>query len=476
MAKSFDQIINDVVAGITSAIGPVDARVGSVLRDAILAPLSNEISKLYSENESVSLNQGVASIDLDNNTAVERLASNYGISRSLGIRASGDVRFYVQNLTGTDSITVPVFTTVSTPAPESITYKTSATKVITTANYDSNLKAFFVDIPVICDYYGTKGNVLAGTIIVETLGNVDGVINLNDFTNGVDEQTNEEIVSIVQSTARGNVGTEFGYDSIIRNNFNVSDVVVITPSSPDTIGGQNLGITDIIVQTGTTAIAEESLIFVSESVTTEYTPLSKPFISVYQITGIKTVDGSETVVPLEYGATGDYEFIRDTSSVYAYSYQDLSKIYFHIRPSLELDRNSYLTIKYYYAMDVNSVQAFLSTPEQNAIGSNVLVKSAIPVEVGVSAGINIVYGYDLNAVVPSVIAALQEYLNLKTIGDSVQSSDLIATIAGVEGVESVNVATFKMYISTEPLVNVSNVATSNRQYIKYYNATINVES
>ena len=475
MAKSFEQILNDIITRVNQTIGEVDTRVGTVTRDAILAPVSSELSTVYTEVETGFGNISVQTVDLTDNAAVDRLAQNYGISRRAGARSTGNVRFYTSNLAPTEAIEIPVFTQVSTNSTPIVTFKTLATKILNTATYDTSLQAYYVDVPVLCDLSGASGNVAAGTIVLEDMRGIDGVTNPQDFTNGSDEQSNEDLVETIKATARGNVGTQYGYESLIRNNFVVGDVKVITPDSADTIGGWDAGYSDVIIQTASEIVAEDMVPFISSSETTEIIPILKPMTSVYEISGTGATAGIETPVVLAEGLTGDYELVVDKGSVYAYGTSSLSKVILHPRPEINLKPNSILSFKYYYQDLINSIDLFLKQPENKIVGSSVLVKSGVPVPVLITAGIKVVPGYTQSDVISRATLAIQSFLDSFLLGQAVQSSDVVSVISSTEGVDSVNIATFKMSIASEPTTYVSALNPSTRQYLIYGSATIQVE-
>lgn len=461
MAKSFDEIITGIVDTIKNTIGNVDTRVGTILRDAILSPISFEFSNTYSNIEEVSNNQGINTAAKQSDAALENLAANYGLSRFVGSPATGSVRFlrYSQPTSTTE---IPVNTKVYTELSDvRISFSTTSLVYLTpTALQDEETGAYYVDCPIVCDQVGAVGNVSAGGISYVDLTGIDGVYNPEDTSSGKDVQTNEELVSTIVATARGNIGTRTGYDALVRSNFGVSDVEIISGRDADAVRSQYGGSIDIIVLDENETAATESFVFVDALTTTELVPSIKPLVNVVQIMGKNDLDEDVNLVP-----GTDYEIFYDTYSVNRRSIYETSKIVLHISSFTPL-AGSILTVQYTYNANVGNIQSFLEQEENKVLGSDVMVKLGIEVLANVAASITTFPGYSKDSVKQDVEAALVNHFNAFLLDDDVQDSDVIATIANVSGVDSVDVGSFVLSRTSNPGVPLAEISASKQQFIR----------
>ena len=479
MAQGFDTTINNLIAGITAAVGPVDTRVGTVLRDAILAPAAFEFTNVYDNLDVVSANQGVNTASLQSDAALENLASNYGLSRFAGSYATGSVRFlrYTQPTT---NIEIPVGTKVYTELSSvRVSFSTLATVYLTPSSpTEVSTGAYYVDCAVSCDDLGDIGNVVAGGISYVELVGIDAVYNPNETTSGKNVQTNEQLVSTIESTARGNVGTRTGYESIVRTNFSVEDVKIISGRDADAVRAQYGGTVDVIVLDEAQTPVTESFVFVNTATTTELVPTFKPLMGVSSITGTGVTGVDNVDVVLNEGATADFEVAYDTYSINRRSSIESSKVLLHYDAAAHGDtpllEGSLLNTEYLYTANVPNIQNFFASDDNNVLGSDVMVKAGIEIPVNVTANIKIFPGYNSTSMVTSVTAALTTFFNSLLLDADIQASDVIAAIANVTGVDSVDITTFSLARVSNPGVPLQEILVNRQEYVRMQNAYITV--
>lgn len=466
MAQSFDDTINNLVANAPSG---VDTRVGTVLRDAILSPVASEFTNVYTNIDTVSANQSVATAASQSDTDLENLAANFGLSRTIGTHSSTTCRLYRYSQPSS-SIIIPQGTKVYTELSSSrVAFSTQATVTLSpTSPTDEDNGAYYVDCAVVCDDAGSAGNVAIGAISYIEFTGIDFVSNLTEATGGREAQTNEELAATIEATARGNSGTRTGYEALVRTNFSVADVQVISARDSDSVRAQYGGAIDVIVLDETKTAQTEAFSFVSPTATSLIIPTFKPLIGVIQITGYDTGDNQ---VVLQPGV--DYDVVLDTYSINRRSDEESSKILLHITSFTPQD-NTLLTVDYYYSASIPNIQTFLNLDENKVFGSNVLVKMGIEIPVNVTAKVSLLPGYNSTSVIDNVQTALSNHFNGLLLGDDVQSSDVIAVIAGVAGVDSVDVSTFLFARASAPAVSLSEVAANRQEYIRLNTATITV--
>ena len=464
MAQSFTDIVTRLITNLKNAMPGIDTRVGTVLRDSFLTPEATEFLDAYNTIDVVSANQGVNTASQQSDGSLENLAANYGISRYTGSYASGAVSFYRFNAP-TETIAIPAGTIVYTDMTAGrVTFRTLSTVNLTaTSDFDPALGAYYVDAVVTCEIVGALGNVTAGGIVFTSVAGIDGVTNKNDTSGGKDLQTNDELVALIQSTAQGNLGTRTGYESMVRDNFAVDDVKIITPDDIDYARTRTVGAVDVTVLSGNRTPISESFPFVSPAVTNYIVPTYLPLFSVSQITGTG-VSGAITLVEGE-----DYDVVYDTYSDYRRSVEEKSRINIHgtTGPTgTNLINNSMLDVSYNTSALVTNIQAFLEREENKVIGADLLVKMGIEIPTLVEATVKIIPGYTTTVVQSDIETTLAAYFNALLLDDDVQASDVITVIGNVAGVDSVNVETFKFALVSAPTVPVEEVTAGKQEYIR----------
>lgn len=327
MSKSAEEIIGDIVAQITATIGTVDTRTDTVLMEAILSPVANQLEGAYAESDVVLANQSIASPEGISTSAMAALAANFGVIPSAGSPASGVVRFS-RYVTPPTPIPIPVGSIVSSvTSSDELSFNTLVSASLSaSSNVDPVSGDYYVDVAVIATSTGSAGNVAAGSITSFSIAGIDSVTNLNAFSGGEDAQTNTQVASIIEARATGNMGTKGGYISLVQSNFVVDDVAVVGPLDPDAVR-TNPGAVDIIIQS---TLFVENIDVIPASVTT-YTPIFLPLTafqplvitgtgtSLQEITDTFTVSGNSITlsqVPLTFPVPTAY----DNTAVAALTY------------------------------------------------------------------------------------------------------------------------------------------------------------
>ena len=451
--KTFNEILASIIANISAAIAArIDTRIGTVLRDAILAPIASAIADLYSFVNVVSLDQSVSTYT--SSTALDAIAANYGLSRASGTAATGNVRFYVMRRP-TRAISIPFGTKVyATSVTPSLTFTTLQSVQIEDINsgvffQESNSNSpyygyYYVAVDVICSTTGSNGNLAAGALSVTDLQTVEGVDNPLPTLNGTDALTDAQLQSLIVSTSRGNIGTVYGYQSMVDANFSFTDTAVIPYDDPQAVRGALSSAVDIIILSNSAQPVTESF---------PYSPVITPSRQPVQ---------SVTAVTLNGTAVG-YTVNQDTSSVYAGSEgarTTISVTGSHLATDI-------VQISYTYNPDVSSVQSFFDLPTNKVLGSNVMVKQATRVLVGIHADIYALAGYSLSTILPAAQANIVNLFNGLLLGGSVQKTDIINVIYSVPGVDYVDTGTLQLVpkVGTEWGTDEEEVTALKRQVV-----------
>ena len=465
MAKSFDDIMTDITGYVNANIGTVDTRVGTVLREAILGPVANELVDVYAQLDQIQQNQTISSPESISSDAMNGIAANFGLTKFGGTASSGYVQFYRFNMP-TGSIFIPAGTKVFTSSTgDSMYFSTlNAATLSSSSPQDPVSGAYYVDVAVQCSVTGSVGNVSAGTISIQTIAGIDGVTNQNDFTTGQDTQTNTQLAELIAARAQGNMGTASGYRDLIENNYSVEGMTIITPTDPEANRAQYGGALDIIIQTSTYIQSVETP---SLSATPFY-PMFLPLLDVVSINGFDSTDAVQTLIPVT-----DYDVVIDDYSPLSGSYEEKSHINFHIHSFIP-KTPSVLTVTYSNTELIRVIQSFLEDQANKILGSDVLVKVARSVGVNISADIVVVPGNDPTTIQDACVTSVTNFLNSKLLGQSVDASDVIAVIADTTGVDAVDLATFKMARADTPSSYVQEVVAIKQNYIVASTITINV--
>lgn len=465
MAKTFTQIVSEMVSTITGSLGNIDTRSGTVLREAVLSPVAVQLEDAYSLIDTVALNASVSFSSQMEPAALDALAANFGVSRFVGSAATGALRFYRFNVPAT-----PIFIPTGTQAfasssSDTLSFQTIASATLSAAStQDPVTLAYYVEIPSICAMVGTIGNVAQDTINITSVAGIDLVTNPNAFTGGKDEQTNAELTQVIIARAQGNLGTAGGYESLIRSNFSVDDMAIIGPNDSESVRNQFGGAIDIVVLNEQYVESEESVPYG----TATFVPVFMPLTSVTEIIGIDSGDVQQTLV-----LGTDYDVTLDTFSINNRSRSELSHVDLHIT-SFTQKVNSALTIRYKNSQLVRIINAFLEQEIYAIVGSDVLVKLAIPIPVNITADIRIIPSYESTVVQAAVETAITDLLNGKLLDDDLQSSDVITVIGNVDGVDSIDLDTFVMAAQSAPLVPLDEVRANKQYYIRAGTITVTV--
>jgi uncharacterized phage protein gp47/JayE len=471
MAKSFDDIVSDLIDNIKSAFSPVliDTRIGSVIRDAIIGPTASEVEQLSLGIDDVSNNQSVLNASNMTNTNMESLAANYGVTRKSGTRATGVVRF-VKFAVPTGIIEIPAGTKVATRETNQFSQRIfrtlSAVQLTPTSPADPVTgAAASVDVSVQSDDVGVTGNVDANTIqdLISSIAGIDRVFNPSPLIEGSEEQGNEELAAVVSARAQGRLGTETGYEDLVLNNFSITDIVVVGPADPEATRSQFGGAVDVVVIGKELIQTAESFLYTGQTV---IKPTVLPLVSTVTLTGFS---GGGTPTTFVGPATGvgpgtDFDVVLDTTGPFSGSFQEKSRLDLHFVTATP-DIGSFLTLTYNNNQLIRSIQSFLSAEQNNVLGSNVLAKAGIEINAEVEADIRIIPGFDSTVVEFNAGAAVNAFFNALQFGVDVQSSDVVTAIGNVAGVDFVDLTTFELRKAGDPAV-LQEIVAKKQEFIR----------
>jgi len=469
MAKSFTDIMAGLIISIESSISNVDTRVGTVLREAFLAPVAQQFEDAFSRIDIVGDNQGVENPESLDDNALNATASNFGLNRFTGSPASGSVRF-LRFQAPTSSISIPSGTVLYTSSStDSLSFSTLSSVSLSGASpVDPESGASYVDVSVIANSNGSDGNVIADSITLHSVLDIDEVTNPFPLSGGKDIQTNTELAELIIARAQGNLGTLGGYESQVRENFSVDDMVIISPTDTEAKRSQFGGALDIVILSDQFIQSVEVFPFIDVPTTTSLVPSFDPLTAVIDIKGFDLGDVEQTLVPVT-----DYTVVLDTTSPLSRSSEDLSRVDLHIS-SFTPKPATTITMTYNNRELVRTIQTFLSDEANAIIGADVLVKDGVQIDAEITADIKLIPGFGQVTTQAAVVAAIQAQFDALLLGVDVQLSDVITVIGSIEGVDSVDLTTLLMAKASAPATPLQEIDASKAEYIRVSDITVTV--
>lgn len=478
MAQTLDQIITDISNQILANFAPVlaDTRVGTVMYEAIINPMANEVLSLEQSIDTVTLNQSIDNAAAMTGPAMDALAANFGVTRFFGLPSVGYERF-VKFASPTSTVPIPAGSIVATQqtnsSPASTFVTLSAASLLPSSPPDPiSGAAAYVDILVQAQAVGSSGNVASGTVInlITPIAGVDRVYNPNAFNNGSDSQSNTVLAQVVSADSQGELGTRPGYKKLVLENFSVQDILVLGNGDPGMLRSQYGGSVDIVILGNSNISNSQSYPYTGQ---TTLVPSSLPLVSVQSLSGF-----TSGAVPVTFigpaGGIGlglDYDVILDTTGPYAGSFEENSKIVLHF-VSATPGIGTNLTLAYTYNQLVDEIQSFMSADANDVLGSDVLVRAGVEIDAAVTANISVIPGYDPATVLAAATTSVQTFSNNLLLGVDVEPSQVITAIENTAGVDFVDLPSFILALLATPSTPVQQIVATNEQFIRIPSITI----
>jgi phage-related baseplate assembly protein len=374
--KTLNEVILNIINNIHDALPEADTKEGTWLRDIVIDPVSNEVADIYDDEYKIQIAQSVLTatgIDL------ERLASNYFITRKVGTKSSGKARFYIKGTnidisqTAFPDIRVQkgtIITTKGTTANPAVQFKTmddifikgTATSSITSSSFSNTTILTGVSalprdatgyryIEVLCEAITTGANTnIAPNQIVAQAGTssayISSVTNPFSFSGGSDPEDDISLALRISLAISGaNIGTKDGYLSYILKQPQVLDAYVVSSGHPfmmrdiiniynpstGTSSGQHIG-GKVDIYARTNATLEDTFTYkvtVADLDNDYKIPLhikfpasSYPIISVESITG-EIRNSSDSTTYRTYINANDYEIENNSDPSQVIFYKDI---------------------------------------------------------------------------------------------------------------------------------------------------------
>jgi len=270
-------------------------------------------------------------------------------------------------------------------------------------------------------------------IIEGSITGIDDVYNYSAFTNGKEEESNEDFAARGLLALQGvSVGTEAGYISKILENIYVYDALVVGPGDELMVRDDGLGgKIDIYVK-----IDKNSTdVYTQITETFTYNGETEKILSNVPVKQITSVEGSISGVLSE---NTDWKFVEDTGE-FKGSIDAVDKIEF----LTSLDIGEEITITYDY-FDI--VQTLVTLVEDvRPITADVMVKLASEVPIDVTARITADSTItDKSQLENDIQTELESFLTFKDLDGKIEQSDIIQLIHNIDGVDNVIVPLDKL--------------------------------
>jgi uncharacterized phage protein gp47/JayE len=425
-----NDIINKIVSNIRNnpILKNVDTRIGTVLRDAIIAPISSAILDVYNYVDSLFSKNDISKAS---GADLDAIAETYGITRRPGSKALGLVRFYARPQNNT-SIVIPAGTIVYGYDQDNkrINFQTLYTGTISQSSKqedDINNPFYgykYFETMVEAVDIGSVGNVIKGFINYTDFAAVDGVTNINDFTNGQDEESDDQLRERITRFLYSNYGTIKGYEYFAFDETNAYDVAVITPNDSIFARKDRIGAVDIVLIPSQTINIETTAYIEGNKILLPYKPIEKiNFIYYFENNQMITINPSEYSISL-YNPN-DINFLSPIDSSY-----------------IVLNNNNYngkiVYVNYSYYKEVYDLYETINSFEYKIIGTDVLVRRGLVYYLIIdSLDIYIKLGYSIQATANAIKTSLVNFINSTKLGGAIQLSDIIETCY-VDGVDYVS--------------------------------------
>jgi uncharacterized phage protein gp47/JayE len=476
--RSLSTIITDAINFIKSKRPNIATFVGSVTRDVVIESPAQEFDKVYQELSHTQKVQTVKYASELTSDELDALANNYGLTRLQGKVSSGLVTFQVRNFSPSSSnITIPLNTVIGTTGTQTTPQITFITRQVGTfiasqaPSYFNPVTGLYeVTVSIAAQQVGSIGNVAAGTIVnlLSTVSGVDAVTNTVATTGGEDIESNVDFGSRIRIKLTGNnVGTATGIESLVRENANVSDAIIVTPNDAEMLRSEFGGEVDVYVIGEVLSTTSEIRLYTTSG--------SQSFILQHQpARSIASITGVSGGAPYTFIPGIDFNFVLDTNQLLSGSTKMKNNVTFNIGGT-NPDSGSNITITYVYNSLIETLQLQLDKDDTHIVTSDILIKEAVEADVDVTADVTLFPGFISADVITNIQTTLTNSINALGLGDSIDRSDVIGIIESVEGVDQVNVNTLVLSKNGTPLPNTQQrLEIQKLEYPKLTSATINI--
>ena len=471
--KTLNEIILSIINNIRTVSPDVDIKEGTFLREAIIDPVSKEISDLYDTLYKLDMNQSILTAT---GNALDRLAANYFITRKQGTYSTGIVRFYLANtqIANYDidfsfpDIYIQAGTMLSTYGDASnpaIQFKTS-NAVIIPGNTIRSLprdSSGYQYRDILCESIaiGSNKNIGPNEIVSlsdSTINGIQFVTNLESFKNGTDAESDASLALRIGLAISGNnIGTKSGYLAFALKQPQVIDATVVGAGDPDMIRDEITvldngvatvckpgGCVDIYVRTNTEAqhtvsckvtgsdIQEDGTVVIK----TDSILMKSPLIDIKTVLGERSSSSgtSQYITYLSGDPSNHVTYIQNSEgkdNYYTGSIREVGKLIFNGTTVPKIGEK--LTVYYTYNNGIENLQKLVE--DNKILTADVLIKSAQPMDIKLYLNTKCDSNYNILQIENNIRTYINEYIdtNIK-MGSTIDITNIILAIKSVPGI------------------------------------------
>ena len=237
--RSFSEIVSTMIQRLGLVQPNLDTKTGTVSRDLFVDLPADQMARLYSALNLVAEKQSLATTT---GSDLNRLALNFGVSRSTGSNASGIVVIVTNSLVS--DISIPSGTELKArngvsfgvvgnhlmSAADKNRLSANANRLRKALNIAGLNSSYALEVPVQALRAGTSGNVGSLQVTkIESLSDVSA-INLTAMSGGSNIETDDSFRTRILAIFSGaNTGTSAGYRNSVLGTPGVLDALVVEP-------------------------------------------------------------------------------------------------------------------------------------------------------------------------------------------------------------------------------------------------------
>jgi len=356
---------------------------------------------------------------------LNRMAGDYGVTRKAAERATGIERFYVD---GPAPVTIRMGSRCRTAGNAPTVFSTTLSISAVSPTFDSAANAYYVDVPIQAEEYGTGGNVSPNTILVQSpaISRVTRVTNLAATSGGSERESNADLLARIQAARFStSIATRQGYRAWAMSQEGVDDAFVTGAGDTLMTRASAWGV-DVWI------LGENQA---SQTFSVKIGGAGETYVLPYQ----PVLD----VVVTGYTEDQGYDLIEDETGGYANSVRAYTQIAWREPPEGPAT-NQIVNITVTYDQKVRDLQEILDTdPVYNVPANDVLVKRGLRYYVLTEMRVTGLPGYPQSVVESVVESAIIAALTDKKFGEGQDYSDLLviaaeATSGGVRVVDRID--------------------------------------
>lgn len=455
--RTLSEIIQSAIDFIKTKRPDIATFTGTVTRDVVIESPAQEFDNVYQELSRTQQLQSVVFAENMEEEELEALAFNYGIQRLGGTTSSGTITFRIRNFTVSSSdVLAPVGTVVSTQGANAIpqiSFVTTSAILFQAAlaptYFNPDTGFYELTASITAQAIGETGNVAANTItnLTSQVASISEIANTVATTGGTNEETNAELGSRIQTKLAGNnIGTPAGIRNLVQENENVDDSIIVTPNDPEMERAEFGGEVDIY-------ILGEILTTITDTILYQAAGAQEFILQHQPVRSVSSVTGIASAVPITFVEGVDYNVVFDTSTLLNGSIRLETKIEFDIGGTNPDDASS-LSMEYVYNSLIEILQLELDKDENHIVTSDNLVKEATEASIDITADVALFPGNIEADSIADIQTALSEHINNLGLGDSIDRSDIVGVIEGVDSVDQINLNTLELAKDGTPLPQV----------------------